>query len=293
MKKHFFSFFVLFISLHSIAQKAVITNTLLWEISGNGLKSPSYLFGTYHLVGKNFLDTLPGVMKAFNQSKNVICEVAFENEMELVQKMMPFMMLKDNSLDKILSATEYAEVDSFVRKKTPLQLPSANAFKPSALQLTLVTFIAPKNIGPDNPGLDMYFQKFARSSGKQSGGLETIEEQAELVFNAPLDRQKEALLKTVRESDRMIKEGQQLFDAYRTQNMQLIEKLVFEGADYTVLEMEQLLKNRNHAWVKKIPAEINKQSVFFAIGAAHLVGKDGLINLLKLQGYTVKPLSTR
>jgi uncharacterized protein YbaP (TraB family) len=297
MKKQLFAVLILFISVQSFAQKAskkvVNKNSLLWEISGKGLKSPSYLFGTYHLMGKNFLDTLPGVINALNQSKAVIGEVPFEGEMELVQKMMPFMMLQGNSLDKILTQAEYAEVDSFIRKKTPMQLSALNGAKPGAVQLTVLTFIVPKNISPENQGLDMYFQKQGKSNGKELFGFETVEYQAELIFNTPIERQKEMLLKTVRESDRIIKESQQLFDAYCRQDLATIEKLIIASTDYTPAEMDEMLKKRNIAWVKQIPAQVSKQPVFYAIGAAHLLGNDGLINLLKKEGYTVKPISMK
>ena len=297
MKKQLYIILILFISFQAFAQKGVKKvvnkNSLLWEISGKGLKSPSYLFGTYHLIGQNFLDTLPGVINVLNQSQAVIGEIPFEGEMELVQKMMPFMLLQGNSLDKILTPAEYAEVDSFIRKKTPMQLPALNGAKPGAVQLTVLTFIVPKNISPENQGLDMYFQKLGKSSGKELFGFETIEQQAELIFNTPLERQKEMLLKTVRESERVIKESQQLFDAYCRQDLTTIEKLITTSTDYTPAEMDEMLKKRNIAWVKQIPAQVSKQSVFYAVGAAHLLGNEGLINLLTKEGYTVKPISMK
>ena len=121
---------------------------LLWEVSGKGLKQPSYLFGTYHLIGKNYLDTLPGIMARFNQAKTIVGEVIMEDEMAMAQKLMPLMLLKESSLDKILTAKEFAEADSFVRVKTNMNLAMLNGMKPSAVQLLLIALMAPKNVGP-------------------------------------------------------------------------------------------------------------------------------------------------
>lgn len=266
---------------------------LLWEISGNGLKEASYLFGTYHFAGKSFLDTLPGVILQLKKANSVVGEVVIEDEMAMAQRLMPLMLLKDNSLDKILTAGEYAETDSFLNARSGMNLKMLNGMKPAAVQMMLVTFMAPKTITPQNPGVDIYFQTEARNNNKQVSGFETLEEQAALLFGSTIERQKELLLKTVRESARMIRESNELFEQYKHQDLQAIEKALNESEDYTLEEMNGLLAKRNTNWISKMPDLMNSGAVFFAVGAGHLVGKDGLITLLKTAGYTVKPLPTK
>lgn len=266
---------------------------LLWEISGKGLKSPSFLFGTYHLVGKSFLDTLPAVIDQLNKVKTVVGELIMEDETAMVQKLTPLMLLKEGSLDKILSPQEYAETDSFLKLKTGMNLNTLNGLKPSAVQITLIAFLVPKDISPQNPALDMYFQAEAKKLNIQVLGLETLEEQGAILFDDSIRRQKELLLKTVRESDRMVEESSTLFENYRQQDLKAIEEAFLKNEDYTPEEMNTLLAKRNKRWIARIPDLMTKGPVFFAVGAGHLVGKDGLITLLRNLGFTLTPMSLK
>ncbi|MGV3509933.1 MAG: TraB/GumN family protein [Sphingobacteriaceae bacterium] len=283
---------IVFIGLNTSAQTSVKPG-LLWEVSGKGLKAPSYLFGTYHLIGKNFLDTLPEVVKQLAKAETVVGEVIIEDEAAMAQKLMPMMMLQGNSLDKILTTKEYAETDSFVKAKTGMTLTMLNGLKPSAVQIMLIAYIAPKNVTPQNPPIDKYFQTEAIKANKQVIGLETLAEQGTILFDSPLERQKALLLKTVRESDRMIEESNELFEQYKRQDLEAIEKAFFQNEDYTPEEMNTLLAKRNKTWMTKIPALMSDGPVFFAIGAGHLVGDEGLIALLKEEGYTLRALQLK
>lgn len=266
---------------------------LLWEVGGKGLKQPSYLFGTYHLIGKNFLDTLPGIMRQFSKSNMIVGEVVIGDEMSMAQKLMPMMMLQNNTLDKILTEKEFAETDSFLKAKAGMDLNTLKMMKPASVQLIIVSMLAPKDISPTNPALDMYFQNEAKAANKAVAGLETIEEQGDILFNTPIERQKDMLLKTIRESARMTAESNLLYEKYKKQDLDAIEKSFLENTDYTAAEMDELLAKRNKNWVQKMPEMMSKGSVFFAVGAGHLVGDEGLINLLREAGYTLKPLSLR
>lgn len=299
--KQSFKYFTLslvisFLSFDVFAQIQIKYSTkpgLLWEISGKGLKSPSYLFGTYHLVGKSFLDTLPAVVNQLRKVKTVVGELIMEDEMSMAQKLMPLMLLKDTSLDKILSPKEYAETDSFLKVKTGMNLNMLNGLKPSAVQITLIAFMIPKDISQKNPALDMYLQTEAKKLNIQVVGLETLEEQGSILFDAPIKRQKELLLKTVRESDRMMEESRELFENYKQQDLKAIEAAFLENDDYTLEEMNDLLAKRNKSWIAEMPGLMTKGSAFFAVGAGHLVGEDGLIALLKKLGYTLKPMALK
>ena len=87
-----------------------------------------------------------------------------------------------------------------------------------------------------------------------------------------------------------MRESQELFDYYKTQDLEAIEKAFSSNEDYTPEEMDAMLTQRNKNWIKVMPELMNKSSVFFAVGAGHLVGLKGLINSLRELGYTVKPV---
>ena len=290
------SLIISFLSFSAFAQNLIKSESragLLWEISGKGLKEPSFIFGTYHLVGKSFLDTLPQVINQLKKAKTLVGELIMEDEASMAQKLMPLMLLKETTLDKILSTREFAEVDSFFTMKTGMNLSSLNGLKPSAVQVTLMSFLLPISITPQNPALDMYFQSEAKKLKINVIGFETLEEQGAFLFDGSMSRQKELLLKTVRESDRMIEESKELFGSYKRQDLKAIEAAFLKNEDYTAGEMNELLSKRNRDWIREMPQLMINGPAFFAVGAGHLVGDDGLIALLKNLGYTLTPMALK
>ena len=136
----------------------------------------------------------------------------------------------------------------------------------------------------------MAIQKRGKSLGKRIDGLEGVEDQLTALFGAPLMEQAEELLEFCRKDDKFDDSSRQLHDAYRAQDLAKIENIVFDsemGMDDA--DMERLSYVRNRSWMDKITTTIPVQRVLVAVGAAHLVGKDGLINLLRERGYTVEP----
>jgi len=272
------------------AQNKKTTNSLLWEISGNGLQKPSYLFGTYHFAGKDFIDTMKVLNEKLKLADAVVGELIIDDQ--LAQKLIPYMMLKDNSLDKIFTPEEYRLVDDYIKQFKGYELKFFNGMKPVVVQTMLLQLTAPKTFTAANPALDLYIQNDGKANGKPLIGLETVEEQAEILFGQDIARQKELLLKNVKEAEKNKKEGQKLYDYYVAQNLEQLEKLLMETDGYTPAEMDQLLKNRNLNWLQQLPALMKAQSLFIAVGAGHLLGSDGLIKGLTAKGYTLKPIAT-
>ncbi|MXV14649.1 TraB/GumN family protein [Hufsiella ginkgonis] len=288
-------FFFLLPGIGSYAQtSAKRNNTLLWQVSGNGLKQPSYIFGSYHLAGKNFIDTLPKVLEAFNKTSGVMGEIVLTDAASLMQKVFPFIAMEKGTIADVLTAEEYTEVDQALQKLPgAAKLDMLKTLKPAAIQVTIAGMVAPNNVTESNPALDQYFQDEAKRTGKMIRGLETVEEQSAILFNTPIARQKEQLLKTVREIDKCRKESAQLFNAYKAANLEALEKSLSGYEDYTTAELNDILYDRNKKWAGKVPGVMEAGPTFFVVGAGHLPGEKGLLSLLKKAGYTVKPMSTR
>jgi uncharacterized protein YbaP (TraB family) len=284
MKKTLAALLLCLFVLTTYGQKG--NKSLLWEISGNGLKTPSYLFGTYHLAGKSFIDSLSTVKTYFNTCKTVAGEIVIDSTM--VTKVGAAMMFKDSTtLDKIFTPAQYKLVNDYVKQVTKMDLAVFNHFKPATVSTLLSAFTAPKTITATNPALDMYFQEEAKRLNYKVIGLETAEDQIDLLFNDPIADQKKQLLKSVLKKDKEKKSGEQLYSLYLQQDLDGIEKLMNADDDTPELT-DRMLKNRNLKWIAELPAIIKEQPTFVAVGAAHLVGKYGLIKQLRLKGYTVK-----
>lgn len=265
-------------------------NSLLWEISGKELSKPSYLFGTYHFAGKDFIDTMKVLNAKLNAADAVVGEIVINKD--LVMKLMPFMTMKGNTLDQLLSPEEYQLVDAYLSTFPNVRLKAFNTMKPVVVQTMILQFTTPKTFTSSNPAIDEYFQTYAKANQKKTFGLETAEDQAKVLFGASLERQKELLIKYVKESEKNKIEGKKLYQSYIEQDLGALEKLFSDTSYYTASEMNLMLKNRNDKWLVQLPMLMKDQSLFIAVGAGHLIGKDGLIEGLRRQGYKVKPIAT-
>ena len=272
------------------AQNKKAENTLLWEISGKGLQKKSYLFGTYHFADKGFIDTMKVLNEKLNQAEAVVGELVMDKDMAI--KLMPHMMMKDNTLDSLLTPKEFKMVDDYLKTLGKYDLSKMKKLKPMMIQTLIMQATAPKTFTPTNPAIDQYIQDYGKANQKNVLGLETVEDQAKVLFGSSLVRQKEMLVKSVKESDKMQKETLKLYNSYITQDLSELTKMFADSKDFTPEEMDALLKDRNDKWMAKLPQMMQNQSLFIAVGAGHLVGKDGLISGLKAKGYILKPVAT-
>jgi len=273
------------------AQTKKATNSLLWEISGNGLKKPSYLFGTHHLIPAKFADTMKVLQEKLQSADAVVGEIVMDSTMQ--KKMAPFLMMKDNTLDSLLTKAEFKEVEDYFKTKQPgFELKQLNNFKPAMVSLMIMLFDNPDMLKDVGEGIDNSFQAYAKKNAKSLYGLETAEYQGALLFDGDLQKQKKALLKSIREIAKSKQKMQELKTYYLTQDIDKLTDL-FKIQDEENKEfITELLKNRNKRWLDQLPTMMQNQSLFIAVGAGHLVGAEGLIKGLQLKGYILKPVAT-
>ncbi len=268
-------------------------NTLLWKVSGKNLKQNSYLFGTYHFAGKSFLDSLKGVKEAFASCAAVVGELDLSDMSQLRKKLMPAMM-SSMPLDKILNETDYSTVNNFSKEIAKMDLSALKMLKPAAINFTLISYLAPKTITKENPGIDEYFQSWGKQLNKKIIGLETIDDQINTMFGESVDKQAKKLVKSAQKGvDSTKANAEELYLNYKAQDLKKLEAMFTDSQDYTEDEMDRLLKNRNLNWLKLLPEIMKEQSAFIAVGAGHLLGEWGLIAQLKKAGYKVTPVKTK
>lgn len=273
------------------AQTKKISNSLLWEISGNGLKRPSYLFGTYHLISAKFADTMQVLQEKLESADAVVGEIVMDSSTQ--SKMAPFLIMKDNMLDHLLTKAEFKEVEDYFKTKQPgFELKQMNKFKPAMISIMMVLFENPDMLNGISEGIDDSFQKYARKNGKPLYGLETAEYQGALLFDSDLQKQKKALLKSIREADKSKQQMEELKTNYIAQDIGKLTDFFKIQDEETKEFMTELLKNRNKRWLDQLPVLMQNQSLFIAVGAGHLVGVEGLIKGLQLKGYILQPVAT-
>ncbi|MFZ6010141.1 MAG: TraB/GumN family protein [Bacteroidota bacterium] len=289
IRAHFLFILALVFSQGLQAQNKAVENSLFWEVSGNGLAEPSYLFGTFHLLDNRFVDSLTNVVSKFQHSNTVVTEMLMDSSMYI--KMMLAAQMKNASLDKLLSPEDYQQTAAWLKELAGYDLKMFNGFNPITIQVLLISSLQQKYY-PVNATLvmDLYFQQMAKKANKKSIGLETFEEQIHAIYGQfTYERQAELLMKFVRGKDKAFDDIVKMNKLYRQGNLTELEGLMSDQ-EYDQKEREVLLDTRNKQWISTLPELMHAQSTFVAVGALHLAGNNGLVNLMRKLGYTVKPL---
>ena len=274
---------------------------LLYKISGNGLKEASYVVGTYHLAPASFADEIRGMKEAFASVEQVYGEVDMLSEQAAQMKMMQAMMLPEGKyIDDMFTAEEMERINAYVRQAMGMELTSPmlreqlGRMRPSvlAMQLTLLEFMkVTPNFNP-NDLIDSHFQKEARKRGLAVGGFETVEFQMELLYGETTDdEEREALLKVVDDKEALLAEMKAMTEAYFSFDMKGIHALTVKSVttgEMTPEEFAEMITDRNRRWVEAMPAIMEDKPTLFVVGAGHLPGDEGVLELLKAQGYKVK-----
>ena len=289
---------ILIISIVAIAMAAQAQ--LLWKVSGNRLGRPSYIMGTYHFAPSSMIDQIPGMQQAFEGCDIVLGEIDNEEitstkaQMEMAQAMMAPL---DSTLDKLFSPEDYAIVEKVFNKYfggMGVTLSQMKMLKPNAISVQMQALQVVKYFPnfDSNDLIDMAVQKRANEMGRPSGGLETVNEQIELLFNTPLTEQAEGLLDACKKDDLFVVQSSALVEAYMAQDLAKIEEVMNNpeiGGDDPET-MDDLIYNRNRNWVDKLVKIMPERAALICVGAGHLPGDQGLLQLLRDRGYTVEPM---
>ncbi len=271
---------------------------LLWKVSGNGLNAPSYIMGTHHLAPLSIIDSISGLQKAMNETQQVYGELKMSDihSPSAIQKMQEMIMIKnDTTLKSLLSPQDYETVSKYCKENMMMNLDIAPKLKPAFLLNNIAVIAYIKHIGNFNPKeqLDDYFQIQATHQKKKVDGLETPDFQFNLLYNSlSLKRQAQLLMCTLNNIDNEVETLKRLSKAYMEQNLKLMYEINEEkkenSCDATTEEEDAMIYQRNQTWAKKLPAIMQTAPTFIAVGALHLPGDKGVLNLLRNQGYTVE-----
>ncbi|MEL6388580.1 MAG: TraB/GumN family protein [Bacteroidota bacterium] len=269
-----------------------LSNALLWEISGNDLTTNSFLFGTIHMINSEDYFLPEGTLSAIDKSERMVFEIDMA-ELSDPMKLMPIMqkayMKGDTSLQDLLSDEEYKSVEAHF---SDMGLP---VFFLERIKPMFLSVFASGDFDPDdlNTGAvksyEMEFAAMATSSGKSTGGLETVDFQIGLFDEIPYRVQAQMLLEAINAADTEDDTFKALIQSYKDQDITALYRMMQE--DESVADFEDiLLVKRNKNWIPQMKTMMTEQTTFFAVGAGHLGGPYGVINLLKEEGYKVSPI---
>ena len=272
---------------------------LLWKVSGNGLGRPSYIFGTHHMAPATMIDQIPGIDAAIAGCDIVVGEVEKDSLMspEVQARMAQAMIAPmDSTLDKLLTPEEYGIVEKVFNKyfgTMGVNLDQMKNLKPSAISTQMQAMQAIKyfpNFDANNL-IDVAVQSRANDAGRPSAGLESIQEQIDLLFNGSLREQAQGLIETCKQDEFFQQQSVALADAYMSQSLDRVYQVMTDATMGGSEEaMDLLIYNRNRNWVEKLVTMMPERTCLVCVGAGHLPGDQGLLQLLRNAGYTVEPM---
>lgn len=278
---------------------------LLYKISGNDLEKPSYIIGTHHLINVGFVNQISGVTEALTETDQVYGELVWDamtntDSLKAVQNAMTLPAGK--TIKDYLTPDEYKRLDAFMVAKmgTGLSNPMVAAKMGNMTPMALVTqfqllLYMTKHMGEFDPSstFDQYFQAQAKKNGLPCGGLETVQKQIDVLYKSkPMSRQVEELMCFIDNENFNSQMMEDLTSAFYAQNLetlkQVMDRKLGGKCDSTPEEEDMLINNRNADWVAKMADIMASKPTFFAVGAAHLPGDKGVLQLLRNAGYTIE-----
>ncbi|MGZ4158331.1 MAG: TraB/GumN family protein, partial [Bacteroidia bacterium] len=265
--------------------------SLLWEISGNGLTKPSYLYGTMHVSKKLAFH----LTEAFFESLKNADVIALESNPEIwLGELMGDSkgVLNSNVYKKYLfqyNQDFYKDAFSF-HVPTDKNIQYQISKEPEDVNGLLYRYNGYSGNFEEQTYLDLFIMQAARKSGKSVASLEDYKTSMEMVTKAsiPDDNEKD---KYTHKSFSTYNIGEQIESAYRSGNLDALDslnKLTYPSKKYE----KYMLLDRNKIMVHSMDSLMKTQTVFTAVGAAHLPGTEGLISLLRNMGYTVKAINS-
>jgi uncharacterized protein YbaP (TraB family) len=266
-----------------------LENALLWRISGNGLEHPSWLYGTIHMIPSEQFFLPAGTEAAFDSSSALYLEVdmtELEDPARQMQLLQDSYMKDDLTLKDLVTEEEYEMIKvHFAELGLPLMF--LQRIKPMFLSVFADGSISPNSLQDGSIKVyEMELTEMAKENDIPIGGLETLDFQMSIMDSIPYEAQADMLMESIKMADQAGSQYDSLFALYISQDINSMYSSIDEDQNLSSFD-SLLLIQRNHNWIPVMREKMMENSSFFAVGAAHLGGPDGVIALLRKEGYRV------
>lgn len=280
------TFFALIASVSVVAQSSG-NSSLLWKISGNGLTKSSYLYGTIHLICPEDFILNPAVESLISESDKLVFEIDMDDPGMMAGMMATMSMKNGQKLSGLLQAPEYDRLSVYLKDSVGVAISMFETVKPFVVNSLLYTRI----LSCQPMSYEQKFVELAARKGKEIVGLETVQDQMSIFDTIPYTEQARVLINTVDSMNIARAEFRKMVQIYKSQDIEQIDRVTAEsGFSYSGMQ-KVMLFNRNRNWIVKLKSMLPEEALFIAVGAAHLGGKQGVVNLLRDAGYQVEAVN--
>lgn len=263
-------------------------NALLWQISGKGLKKPSYLYGTIHAICPEQLVISQLLKDKVGQTEQLTLELDMDDPNMMGQFMASAKLPEGQSLKALFSEGQYKLLAAYFADNFGVDLAYLDSMKPFILQ----TMILSKLTDCTPESYEQKLMDIAHGNQREVIGLETVQQQMHAVDQLPDTMYADMLVRMVNDIAQSKADYRKMVDLYLAQDLTGLDSLMkksYKEEEYKKFE-EVLLAQRNQAWIPVMEKMAKAKPTFFAVGAAHLSGQNGVIALLRKQGYKVTPV---
>ncbi|MFM8597386.1 MAG: TraB/GumN family protein [Flavobacteriales bacterium] len=259
---------------------------LLYQISGKDLEQPSYLYGTIHILPKEQFVMSKSIERAFKTCSTLAMEVDLNmSASEKIAMAQRAVLADGKSLKDIMEPQDYIKLKMYCMDS--LQWNESKFERSSRLQPMFFSSLLIQESMSNMASFEMEFNKMAKKQHKKTMGLETIDFQLSLFEKLPMSTQI-GMLKEDYQSN--MQNYDTLLALYLKEDLEGLGVLMLEETAQYPEFNELLLLARNRSWIAPMSSQMQKESTFFAVGAGHLAGPEGVIALLRKQGYTLTPI---
>ena len=260
---------------------------LLWKISGNGLSQHSFLYGTIHIMPKDKFSVSPKIRDAFNNSALMALEVDLDLDFKTKIQMAQEMILPGGKTIKdYMTVEDFKKLNSFCLdslKMKKRKLKKYYRFKPFFFS----SVVAQEQMG-ETSSYELEFMKMAKKRKMKTIGLESIEFQMQTINKISIEDQAKMLVQEFGSNPSV--QFDDMLNLYLKEDLEGLYKVVSEESNAIPEFNHNFLEVRNKNWIPVIEKNISSNAFFIAVGAAHLPGENGVIQLLREKGFTVEPV---
>lgn len=276
----------LFISLITFSQ--AVTSSLLWEIKGPKQKNSAFIFGTMHLMDDSHFYFPKKLEKIILNVETVCLEI---NDIQRTQLNPDLLFLNEGSFLAKLSESAMDSICNWASAKLLMNREQFTTNFSKAKPFLLFQLILQSELPANLQSQELAIEKLLQTKkNKQTIGLETFESQLALFDDLPFESQVNLIMTEIAAESDVLINFTHLQENYLEQNVGKIHDLLLTENTDPIFNV-RFIDERNVSWVKKMIPMISSQSILFAVGAGHLGGKNGVLNLLRKEGFTLTPIS--
>lgn len=265
--------------------------SFLWKVRSE--KNSIYILGSIHFLKRESYPLKPSIEQAFDASKKLVLEIDLPSvtPQKTQQVTLEKGLFRDGTTLQQNVAKETYDLTEQRARELGIDLRAMSPLKPWLVALTLTTMKLQKLGFDPSYGVDRYLTERAKRSGKSTGGLETLEFQLGLFDGMPRRDQEMMLRETLKEMDRLDQGVEQIVQLWLKGDVGSLEEWLLAGMREYPEVYAKVIVERNRRWLPQIEKMIAQgENAMVVVGAAHLVGREGVIELLKQLGYTVEQL---